>query len=131
MRLLVDTHVLIGLSTGTLQHRYPAIEARLGLATGMNDVCASVVSLWEIAIKTRLGKLDPGVSLPELAAFFEAAGLSILAIDRHHAVADVLPEPATRDPFDRLLLAQCKVESRLLLSADRALQGHPLVVTTL
>ncbi|GJE55512.1 MULTISPECIES: type II toxin-antitoxin system VapC family toxin [Methylobacterium] len=131
MRLLVDTHVLIGLSTGTLQQRYPAIASGLKLERRVHDVSASVVSLWEIAIKTRLGKLDPGISLPKLAAFFEAAGLSILPIDRAHVVVDALPEPATRDPFDRLLLAQCRVEGRLLVTADGAMVGHPLVATGL
>ncbi|WP_342153618.1 type II toxin-antitoxin system VapC family toxin [Methylorubrum sp. SB2] len=129
MRLLVDTHVLIGLSTGQLQSRHPAIAA--GVAGGAHDIAASVVSLWEIAIKTRLGKLNPGMPLSNLAVFFETAGFSILPINRDHAVAEVWPEPSTRDPFDRLLLAQCKVEVRLLVSADGALVGHPLVADKL
>lgn len=65
---------------------------------------ASVASLWEIAIKTRLGKLDAGMPLEALAEFFEAIGLVILPIDRNHVITSVEPEPITRDPFDRLLL---------------------------
>jgi PIN domain nuclease of toxin-antitoxin system len=49
----------------------------------------------------------------------------LLAIDHHHAVADVDPEPATRDPFDRLLLAQCAIENMRLMTTDRVLAGHP------
>ncbi len=49
-----------------------------------------------------------------------------MAINEHHAIAEVLPEPATRDPFDRLLLAQCLVEGLRLVTVDRALVGHPL-----
>ena len=60
------------------------------------------------------------------AGYFETIGLAILPINRGHAVAWVEPEPATRDPFDRMLLAQCKVEGLQLVTLDRALIGHPL-----
>ena len=128
MRLLLDTHVLIGLSTARLALTHPAIS--FALARAKHDTCASVVGLWEIAIKTRLGKLDPGLPLADLAAFFEAAGLAILPIDQTHVVAEIYPEPTTRDPFDRLLLAQCKVERRMLVTVDQAIVGHPLAVTS-
>ena len=62
--------------------------------------------------------------LETLAGYFETIGLAILPIARGHAVAWV--EPATRDPFDRMLLAQCKVEGLQLVTLDRALIGHPL-----
>lgn len=83
--------------------------------------------MWEIAIKARLGKLAPGMPLDDLASYFESVGIDILPIDRRHAVAWVDPEPATRDPFDRMLLAQCRVENLQLVTLDRALASHPLV----
>ena len=86
----------------------------------------SVVSLWEIAIKSRLGKLNlkaPLVRLPEL---IETMGLLLLPIEAPHVLAAVDPEPTTRDPFDRLLLAQCAVENLRLLTSDRRLAAHPL-----
>jgi hypothetical protein len=73
-----------------------------------------------------LGKLDLAVPLEVLAGYFETVGLVILSINRQHAVAWVEPEPATRDPFDRMLLAQCKVEGLRLVTLDRALAEHPL-----
>ncbi len=124
MRLLLDTHVLIWLSKGSLDRIHPVIAS--GLARGRHDIALSVVSLWEIAIKTRLGKLDSGAPPANLAAFFEAIGFTILPITHHHVVADVLPEPATRDPFDRLLLGQCRIEERSLVTLDHALRDHPL-----
>jgi PIN domain nuclease of toxin-antitoxin system len=45
---------------------------------------------------------------------------------RSHALASVEPEPATRDPFDRMLVAQCQIEGLRLLTIDRALVSHPL-----
>jgi PIN domain nuclease of toxin-antitoxin system len=91
-----------------------------------NEVFASVASLWEIAIKVRLGKLRPELPPERLAGFYESMGFGILPIDQHHAVATVDPQPATRDPFDRMLLAQCQVEELRLVTLDRALAAHPL-----
>ncbi len=126
MRILLDTHVLIAMTKGRLSATYPNIAA--GLARSDVQAWASVASLWEIAIKTRLGKLAPGIAVPDLATFLETAGVTILPIDREHVVADITPIPRTRDPFDRLLLAQCRVENLRLVTVDGALQGHPLVL---
>ena len=124
MRLLLDTHVLLALTQQTLEGRSPEFVALLGKREA--EAYASVASLWEIAIKTRLGKLDPGMELDRLAAHFQATGISILPIDQQHAVACVEPEPMTRDPFDRMLLAQCAVENLRLVTVDRGLIEHPL-----
>ncbi|ARQ11099.1 PilT domain-containing protein [Rhizobium etli] len=80
----------------------------------------SVASLWEIAIKTRLGKLQPGLPLE--------TGLTILPVDVPHVITAANPEPEARYPCDRLLLAQCKVEGLQLATVDRLLVGHPLAL---
>jgi PIN domain nuclease of toxin-antitoxin system len=85
-----------------------------------------VASLWEIAIKSRLNKLDPGMALDAMQPTLEGTGITILPINVGHVIAVVAPEPATRDPFDRLLLAQCEVEGLQLVTIDRALVEHPL-----
>ena len=124
MRLLLDTNVLIALADRTP----PQIDSRLQttLVSPSNESFASAVSFWEIAIKARIGKLKPGVPLEHLAVYYESIGISLLAIDHRHAVQSVTPEPPTRDPFDRLLLAQCAVEGMRLITSDRALSRHPL-----
>jgi PIN domain nuclease of toxin-antitoxin system len=121
MRLLLDTNILIHVARRQL-------DARIGAALDLPDNIsfASAASLWEIAIKTRLGKLDPGLGLDDLPGYYESIGLTLLAVDHRHAVRWVDPEPATRDPFDRLLLAQCAVEDLRLVTLDRALARHPL-----
>ena len=124
MRLLLDTNVLIPLVRGRLAERDRTIAALLVSAESHSFV--SVATLWEIAIKMRLGKLDMGVALHDLPGLVEANKLTALAINGRHAVADVDPEPATRDPFDRLLLAQCAVEGLLLVTFDRVLSTHHL-----
>lgn len=124
MKRLLDTHVLLEILRSTLNEQASEFERYLRHETEV--VYASTCSLWEIAIKVRLGKLEIGLPLSMLAGYFEALGMSILPIDRHHAVAVAEPEPPTRDPFDRMLLAQCHVEKAQLVTIDHALLHHPL-----
>jgi len=124
MRLLLDTHVLIALARRELSLLGPSIAA--AVAAQENILFASAASLWEIAIKTRLKKIDPGLALDDLPDFLEAVGLNLLAINHRHAVWSLDPEPRTRDPFDRLLLAQCAIEDLRIVTVDRALRDHPL-----
>lgn len=115
--------MVVALSRRESALRYPWLDH---LIAPENDVFSSAASLWEISIKTRLGKLDPRIALERIGDFLETAGIHILDINRHHAVAFVEPEPATRDPFDRMLLAQCQIESLRLVTNDGALVDHPL-----
>jgi len=52
----------------------------------------------------------------------------MLSVEAEHVIVATYPEPESRDPFDRLLLAQCQVENLKLLTLDRALLKHPLVL---
>jgi PIN domain nuclease of toxin-antitoxin system len=123
MRLLLDTNVLIHLLEGRLAGRLHET-----LAAPETEIYASVASLWEIAIKSRVGKLRLTVPLQQLPNVINATGASLLSINAAHVLAlpEPEPEPATRDPFDRLLLAQCMVEGLRLVTLDRALVSHPL-----
>ena len=128
MRLLLDTHVLLALiERGTVS--LPAgVEALL--QDPNNEHHLSAASLWETAIKWRLGKLKLTPSLNSLPELLDGLGIKIVAINEHHALAAVEPEPVTRDPFDRMLLAQCQVEDLKLVTLDRALLNHPLALQT-
>jgi PIN domain nuclease of toxin-antitoxin system len=127
MRILLDTHVALHFLRPALAMQCREIGRRLTDPSTIGFV--SVASLWEIAIKTRLGKLDAGVPLQDIAGYLEAIGLSILPIEVEHVITATYPEPESRDPFDRLLLAQCQVENLKLATLDRALVKHPLVLT--
>ncbi|HZP08760.1 type II toxin-antitoxin system VapC family toxin [Methyloceanibacter sp.] len=128
MRLLLDTHVLLALiERGTAD--LPANVAAL-LQDPENEHHLSAASLWETAIKWRLGKLKLTPSLTSLPELLIGLGIKIIAINEHHALASPEPEPVTRDPFDRMLLAQCQVENLKLVTMDRALLDHPLVAPT-
>jgi PIN domain nuclease of toxin-antitoxin system len=123
VRLLLDTHVILALIEGEPE-RFGQQVARALLPP--NILLTSVASLWEIAIKTRLGKLALDVGLDQLERSLEKLDLDLLPIVAKHVLEDVSPVPDTRDPFDRLLLAQCSVEGARLLTVDRALVRHPL-----
>lgn len=126
MLVLLDTHVALALLRRSLTRQYPEIARRLADPSTLGFI--SVASLWETAIKTRLGKLNPGMPLQDIAEYFEALGLTILPIETRHVIATADPEPETRDPFDRLLLAQCQVENLRLVTVDRALMHHRLAL---
>ncbi|MFF0950652.1 type II toxin-antitoxin system VapC family toxin [Rhizobium leguminosarum] len=126
MRVLLDTHMVIAIVQRKLADRFPDVQRVLSDTAAEGLV--SVASLWEIAIKTRLGKLQPGLDLDVIPAYLQGTGLTILPIDIPHVITAADPEPETRDPFDRLLLAQCKVEGLQLATVDRLLVDHPLAL---
>ena len=123
--LLLDTNIVLGLIGSGDKPLDGALRRAVESADAERTISAATI--WEIAIKYRLGKLRlarPSETLPEL---FVGMGFRLLPIDHRHALAAVDPEPVTRDPFDRLLLGQCAVEGMRLVTLDRALAGHPLV----
>jgi PIN domain nuclease of toxin-antitoxin system len=126
MRLLLDTHVLLALIDGRKASLPAGVDAVL--KDPDNEHHLSTASLWEIAIKWRLGKLRLTPKLSALPELLRDLGIQIVPINEHHALAAVDPEPVTRDPFDRMLLAQCQIENLSLLSLDRSLLKHRLTV---
>ena len=127
MRLLIDSHIFIGLARRSLKVDYPKL-ARIA-ADPQNQCLLSVASIWEITIKVRLGKLDAGLKPDKIEVYCDGAAIQILPISLEHAIAQLSPEPPTRDPFDRMLLAQCAVEGMKLVTVDRLLAGHPMVLS--
>lgn len=127
MRLLLDTHIVLSVIAGRLSVDHPDVELLL-LQEGALGV-VSIASIWEIGIKNRIGKLDLPMPLEEIGHYLASMGINLLAIKLAHVIAEVSPQPPTRDPFDRLLLAQCSVEKMKLVTLDRSLVSHPLSAT--
>jgi PIN domain nuclease of toxin-antitoxin system len=124
MNLLLDTHIVISILDLTLERRFPQFAGVLRDINNENFV--SVVTLWEIAIKVRLAKLELDVPLDEMAATLKRQQIFVLMLKSEHAVAEPNPLPSTRDPFDRLLLAQAQLEGMRFVTVDRALADHPV-----
>jgi PIN domain nuclease of toxin-antitoxin system len=120
MKLLLDTHVFLWTVTGHASLK-PAARRIISAA---DAVYVSAASIWEIAIKSRLGKIEGD---PEaLVTAIEASGLIELQVSpRHAATVANLPLHHT-DPFDRLLIAQALTESLQLVTVDRALAAYGL-----
>ena len=86
-----------------------------------NDVFVSAASVWEIATKSRMGKLT-GVEDIASRPFYSVSELAVgLPITLEHASRDGLFEAEHRDPFDRMLAAQSQLEDLALVSVDDAL----------
>lgn len=119
MRLLLDTQVLLWAMAAP--SRLPPSLRRV-LESEASEVCFSLASIWEIAIKYSLGKLSFDADVIADAA--EADGFGCLGIRREH-LSEVQRLPwHHRDPFDRLLVAQSIVEPAVLLTTDAALPQY-------
>ena len=125
MKLLLDTHVLLW--AAGQPDRLPA-AARTLLDDPQNEPVFSAASLWEIAIKSGLGRDDFQVDARLLRRGLLDNGYRELPITSEHAVAiDGLP-PIHKDPFDRLLVAQSMVEGITLLTSDPLVAQYPAPV---
>jgi len=122
VRVLLDTHLLLwALSTPA---RLPVAARRLIQDA---DVYVSAASIWEISIKSSIGKLtaDP----QEVLAALEPAGFLSLPVAGVHAARVASLPPVHRDPFDRLLVAQALTEPMRLVTNDACLGRYGDVVT--
>ena len=124
MRVLIDTHVLLwGLQAD------PRLSRRAGDILSASDVWISVVSLWEIVTKVQIGKLNlPKPVIAYLTSRLAANGVSILPLTLNHVTR--LEEIALhhRDPFDRILVAQCLEENLSLITNDPFFKHYPVQV---
>lgn len=115
MRLLLDTHVFLWAVVDSRKLKAAARQQMLAA----EQVYVSAASIWEIAIKSRLGKLDGDPV--RLAAAIEGSGFIELPVSARHAARVAQLPLHHHDPFDRLLLAQSLCEPLLLLTADEVL----------
>jgi PIN domain nuclease of toxin-antitoxin system len=124
MILLLDTHFVLAVIDRKVDVAFPAYFKALN-----NNPCRfSIVSLWEIAIKVRLGKLTARVAVADMAQTLEEQGVARIGLTVQHVIAEAMPAPATRDPFDRLLVATAQNEGMRLVTIDRALADHPVTL---
>lgn len=115
MRLLLDTHVFLWCVKDDRRLRKAARE----MLAGATEVYVSSASIWEAAIKAKLGKLDANVD--ELVAAIADSGFRELPITARHAAAIGRLPDVHSDPFDRMLIAQAISEPLRFLTADDVL----------
>lgn len=119
MRILLDTHLMLWWLTS--DRRLPKQAERL-ITDSDNEVYVSAASVWEIAIKSALGRIEGDVT--EIEASLEPSGLVQLPINGKHAVQVSKLPLYHQDPFDRMLVAQSLVEPMRLLTHDRILERY-------
>jgi PIN domain nuclease of toxin-antitoxin system len=94
-----------------------------------NTVFVSSASVWEITTKFRLGKLPEAVAVAEnVSAWIEKAGFKSLSVSPFHAQLAGEWQMTHRDPFDRMLAAQAKLEEISLATIDKALFDFPIQI---
>ena len=126
MRLLLDTHALIWalLGSGELTDR-----VRRLLRDPSNEISVSAASAWEIAVKYRIGKLPEAKDVAlHLAAHIRKARFASLPISLDHALAAGALAGPHKDPFDRMLIAQARLEDLAVVTIDPVFRAYDLSV---
>lgn len=124
--ILLDTHTLLWLVSAPDQVSHAAREA---IADPSREVVVSAVSAWEIAIKTRLGRLDAEPLLSAWPEIMASTAITELAIEAPDAImAGRLPWDH-RDPFDRMIVAQAARRGLTIATRDAHILGAALTPT--
>jgi len=126
MRFLLDTHTFIWWDS---QFEKLSEKAKTLCQDPENEIFLSVGSLWEIQIKVQLGKVKLHRALSDLVKEQQDTNnLILLPVKAPHVFAlDKLPA-IHKDPFDRILIAQAKVENFSLISNDEVIRKYPIIV---
>jgi len=115
--LLLDTHIALWWFAGN-----PRLDGKIREEISRSECGLSAASVWEVAIKFRLGKLPAAPSVFLDTA--NAAGMRLLPIIPEHTVATAELPALHADPLDRLLVAQAWQQHLILLTADTALTAY-------
>lgn len=125
-RYLLDTHTFLFLAL--FRDRLPT-RLRPLVEDVRNDLHVSLASLWEIQIKIKIGKLGIDGPLTTLVAKQQQEnGVVVLPLEIAHIVEHNALPLHHRDPFDRMLIAQARVEGLTLLSKDAAFSAYDVAV---
>lgn len=123
MKFLLDTHTLLWFIEGDAQMSF---EAREIIENPGNEIVVSSASLFEIAIKLKIGKLTLRNSLHDFVENVGRAWINIIPISNPHLIAyQSLPDfPDHRDPFDRLIIATGIMESATVITKDPKFKSY-------
>lgn len=117
----MDSHTLIWLYSGNERLSPKAGEI---IENTQNECFISLASVWEMAIKIKLGKMNLGVSLGNFIEDVTENGIFILPVEMVHILKTQELEFHHKDPFDRLLFSQAITENMVLLSADEIADSY-------
>lgn len=123
MQYLLDTHTIIWFcENDKMLSKKVASEI-----VHMNNVCfLSVASLWEIAIKFKIGKLQLTIPFEEIYNFLSKNNIRISPLEFHHLQRLLNLDFIHRDPFDRVIIAQAIAEDLIILTIDKDIIKYPV-----
>lgn len=126
MRILLDTHALLW---WLFDDPRLSETSRKAIADPDNEIIVSAASGWEIATKHRIGKLPEAGDVPTaLPRYLRKARFIVLPVSLEHALtAGTLPGPH-RDPFDRMLIAQTRLEGLSVVTVDPVFRDYAVAV---
>jgi PIN domain nuclease of toxin-antitoxin system len=100
------------------------LEAKKEIENPGNTLFISIASLWEMAIKISLKKLELAIPLKKLVELLNENSIGILPINTEHLLKVVCLEFHHRDPFDRLIICQSIVEEMVIVSVDKKFDSY-------
>ena len=125
MRLLLDTHVLVWYLEGNPELSRPRREL---IVKSETEAFVSIVSLWELVIKTSIGKIKLTRSLTDIFRQLSLQSIEILPIAPGHTLQVAILPLHHRDPFDRMIIAQAKVEFLPIVTSDQEFAAYGIKV---
>lgn len=120
-RFLLDTHIILWWMTDNKRLSKDALHL---LSNPDNVIFVSSISIWELAIKISLGKLDMS---PQFFVLLEQESFKELPITHKHALGLIDLPKIHRDPFDRMLIAQARVEKMTLITTDKDILRYDII----
>ena len=121
MELLLDTHTLVWFLNG--DEKLPK-NVRAAIEDSNNTTMVSIATIWEISIKISLDKFRFPMGFKRFLEMVDENGFEILPITFEHAMIISTLEFIHRDPFDRLLVAQCKSDNLILATKDEYIKQY-------
>lgn len=121
MNLLVDTHAFLWFMGGD---RRLSRAARGAIEKAQDGWCVSAASVWEMSIKSSLGRLTLPLPAHEYIAEKIGAGLRVVPVEWPHAAAVERMPFHHRDPFDRLIIAQAQAEHLSVVTGDAVFREY-------
>jgi PIN domain nuclease of toxin-antitoxin system len=120
--MLLDTHILLW-----FLEDHPKLPSQIkDMIEDDNDAVVSIVTLWEIAIKLSINKLNLQFEFQELPGFLDELGIEVLPLSFKDTNGYIILPLHHRDPFDRILVAQAMNNSLSIVSADVAFDAYPI-----
>ncbi|MCL2665433.1 MAG: type II toxin-antitoxin system VapC family toxin [Defluviitaleaceae bacterium] len=121
MKYLIDTHVIIWLAINSSELPEGIKEL---IENPENDIFVCSASLWEMAIKMNLGKLNLILPLDKLLSDIKTSGFNVLQVDDKY-LCNLLTLPIIhKDPFDRLIISTALVENLIVITIDENIHKY-------